>query len=139
MSQSEQAVWDTVHRHLESIFTRDVDTYLATTADDLALYEWMVTPHRQDGLPFHVFMIENFGAGSEAKVRYDLWEPRLQLFGDTAVVSYTFMLSKAEDGVISHQSHNETRVLVNGEDGWKVAHVHKSPSWDAPYQAPSSD
>jgi ketosteroid isomerase-like protein len=134
----EQAVWDTIHRHLESIFTRDVDTYLATTSDDLGLYEWMVTPHRQDGLPFHIFMIENAWAGTDVKFRYDLWEPRLQLFGDTAVVSYTFMLSRAENGGITHQSHNETRVLVKEDEGWKVVHVHKSPAWDAPYQAPEA-
>jgi len=102
MDEVKKEVWDTVHRHLESIFTRDVETYIATTDDDLSLFEWMVTPHRQDGLPFHIFMIENIWAGS-----------------------------------ISHQSHNESRVLVKGQEGWKVVHVHKSPSWDAPYQAPA--
>ena len=137
MDEVKKEVWDTVHRHLESIFTRDVDTYIATTDDDLSLYEWMVTPHRQDGLPFHIFMIENIWTGTCPKFRYDLWEPRIQLFGDTAVVSYTFMLSKADEGTISHQTHNESRVLVKGQEGWKVVHVHKSPSWDAPYQAPA--
>jgi hypothetical protein len=129
-------VWETLQRHLESIFTRDAETYMATTDGDLSLYEWWVTPHRQDGLPFHLFMIENTWAGTSAELRYDLWEPRTQIFGNTAVVSYTFMLSKAVDGQISHQSHNESRVLVKGQDGWKVVHVHKSPSWDAPYQDP---
>ena len=137
MDEVSNEVWETVQRHLESIFTRDVDAYLATTDSDLSLYEWFVTPHRLDGLPFHLFMIENTWAGTNGEFRYDLWEPRTQIFGDTAIVSYTFMLSKAKDGQISHQSHNESRVLVKGTEGWKVVHVHKSPSWQAPYQNPN--
>lgn len=134
MDAVEKEIWDTVHRHLVSIFTRDVDAYVATTAEDLSLYEWFVTPHRQDGLPFHLFMIENSWAGTEADFRYDLWEKRLQLYGDTAIVSYTFMLTRSEAGGISHQGHNESRVLVKDREGWKIVHVHKSPSWPAPYQ-----
>lgn len=137
MTEVEEEIWDTVHRHLQSIFTRDVAAYQATTAGELSLYEWFITPHRQDGLPFHLFMIEHSWAGTEGNFRYDLWEPRLQRYGDTAIVSYTFMLTTAKDGTISHRSHNESRVLVKGPDGWKVVHVHKSPSWPAPYQGQS--
>ncbi len=74
------------------------------------------------------------GPGRPADFRYDLLEPRLQLYGDTAVVSYTFMLTSAdEDGQLTHRTHNESRVLVKGEDGWQVVHVHKSPAWQAPH------
>ena len=132
MEGIEKEIWDTVHRHLKSIFTRDVDTYVATTSDDLSLYEWFITPHRQDGLPFHLFMIENSWADTGAEFRYDLWEPKLQLYGDTAVVSYTFMLTIARDGAINHRTHNESRVLIRGEGGWQIVHVHKSPAWQAP-------
>jgi len=132
MDENEKEIWDTVHRHIESIFSRDVDTYVATTAGDLSLYEWFVTPHRQDGLPFHLFMIEQDWAGTEGDFRYDLWEPRLQLYGDTAIVSYTFMLTKSVEGAVQHITHNESRVLVKGEEGWKIVHVHKSPAWQAP-------
>ena len=61
-----------------SIFTRDSDTYAVTTSDELSLYEWFVTPHRQDGLEFHLFMIENSWAGETIDFRYDLLERRLQ-------------------------------------------------------------
>ncbi len=130
MSDVEQEIWDFLHRHLRSVFTQDVETYRATTSEDLSLYEWFITPHRQDGLDFHFFMIENSWAGSGHDFRYDLLEPRLQLYGDTAVVSYTFMLSIASENGVTHRSHNESRVLIKGEDGWKVVHVHKSPAGD---------
>ena len=43
-------------RHLESIYDNDIETYHTTTNEDLTLYEWWVTPHRLDGLPFHDFI-----------------------------------------------------------------------------------
>ena len=133
MNDIEKEVWEFLDRHLRSIFTRDVETYRATTSDDLSLYEWFITPHRQDGLDFHFFMIEHSWAGAGNDYRYDLLEPRLQIYGNTAVVSYTFMLTTAGEEGIRQRTHNESRVLVKGEDGWQVVHVHKSPAWQAPH------
>ena len=132
MNNSEKEVWDFLHLHLQSIFAQNAATYRATTSEELSLYEWFVAPHRQDGLDFHFFMIEHAWAGTDGDFRYDLLEPRLQLHGDAAVVSYTFMLTKAKPDGITHQIHNESRVLVKGEAGWQVVHVHKSPAWQAP-------
>ena len=128
MSNDEEEIWAFLHRHLQSIFTRDAAAYQATTAADLSLYEWFITPHRQDGLDFHLFMIENSWAGTQGNFRYDLWEPRLQRFGDTAIVTYTFMLTLVGENGLRHRSHNETRVLVKREGNWQVVHVHKSPA-----------
>ena len=138
MSDLEQEIWDFLHRHLQSIFTKDVATYKATTAEDLSLYEWFITPHRQDGLDFHFFMIDHSWAGTADDFRYDLWEPRVQIYGEgesvTAVVSYTFMLSLATEAGIKHRTHNESRVLIKDTAGWQVVHVHKSPTWRAPHE-----
>ncbi|NJN53817.1 MAG: SnoaL-like domain-containing protein [Anaerolineae bacterium] len=135
MNETENEIWETLHRHLNSIFSRDVETYRATTSPELSLYEWFVTPHRQDGLDFHLFMVEHGWAGTAGEYRYDLWERRLQLYGETAVASYTFMLTIADahTGAISHRQHNESRVLVKGDAGWQIVHVHKSPAWPAPH------
>ncbi len=137
MSEIEKEIWDFLHRHLQSVFTQDVATYQATTSEELSLYEWFVTPHRQDGLDFHFFMIEHGWAGTSGDFRYDLLEPRLQVYGEeaevvTAVVSYTFMLTIAEPDGIRHHSHNESRVLIKDKNGWKVVHVHKSPALPSP-------
>lgn len=101
MNDIEKEIWDFLHRHLQSIFNRDVAAYRATTSPDLSLYEWFVSPHRQDGLDFHFFMIGHAWAGTGGDFRYDLLEPRLQVYGatsesPTAVVSYTFMLTIAD-------------------------------------------
>ena len=132
---SESEIWATLHRHLKSIFDGDAPTYEATTSEDLSLFEWFVVPHRQDGLEFHRFMIEHRWAG-EGDTRYDLLEPRLQLYGDTAIVSYTFMLSRARpEGGVEHRAQNESRVLIKRDGQWQIVHVHKSPAWPAPYES----
>lgn len=138
MNDNDESIWTFLDRHLRSIFTHDATTYKETTGDDLSLYEWFVAPHRQDGLDFHFFMIENGWAGKMSDFRYDLLEPRLQRYGDTAVVSYTFMLTRVTADGITHDLHNESRVLVRREGQWQVVHVHKSPAWKAPREQPKS-
>ena len=46
-----------LEEHLKGILGNDISSYEATTSSDLTLYEWYVTPHRIDGLPFHEFMM----------------------------------------------------------------------------------
>ena len=130
----DQEIYDFLVKHLKSVQENDIPAYHATTGEDLTLYEWWVTPHRQDGLDFHRFMIEHRWAG-EGDYRYDLLEPRLQLYDDTAIVSYTFMLSRAKpDGGVEHRTHNESRVLIKRDGQWQIVHVHKSPAWSAPFE-----
>ncbi|RME90483.1 MAG: DUF4440 domain-containing protein, partial [Anaerolineae bacterium] len=122
----------------------DVQTYYETCADDLTLYEWWVTPHRIDGLPFHEFMMEAnarrgtvFGAeGEAAPTRFDLANLRIQRYGDTAIASYTLLVSTATAEGVRVVAHNESRVMVKREGKWKVVHVHKSPAWQAPHVPP---
>ncbi len=137
-------------KHLMSIRENDLEAYHATTSEDLTLYEWWITPHRIDGLPFHDFMMnENakrgrvFGSGADPKEetetvasRFDLSNLRIQRYGDTAIASYTLLTSTSSGEGVRVASHNESRVLVKSDDTWKVVHVHKSPSWAAPHLDP---
>jgi hypothetical protein len=129
-------------KHLQSIQENDIKTYAETTAEDLTLYEWWITPHRIDGLPFHEFMMSSnaehgtvFGAEGNAKspTRFDLSNLHIQNYGDTAIASYTLLISTATPDGVTVASHNESRVIVKQDDAWKVVHVHKSPAWQAPH------
>jgi len=128
--------------HLQSIQDNDIQTYNETTAEDLTLYEWWITPHRIDGLPFHEFMMTSnaergtvFGAQGQAKssTRLDLSNLHIQNYGDTAIASYTLLISTASPDHVKVASHNESRVIVKLNGSWKVVHVHKSPAWQAPH------
>ncbi|HUE98487.1 MAG TPA: nuclear transport factor 2 family protein [Anaerolineales bacterium] len=126
--------------HLQSIQENDIQTYHETTSDDLTLYEWWITPHRIDGLPFHEFMMTSnaergtvFGAEGEAKspTRFDLSNMHVQNYGDTVIASYTLLISTASPDGVRVASHNESRVIVKRNGIWKVVHVHKSPARQA--------
>lgn len=128
--------------HLQSIQDNDIQTYRETTAEDLTLYEWWVTPQRIDGLPFHEFMMTAnsargavFGAEGKAKspTRFDLANLHIQNYGETAIASYTLLISSASPEGVNVASHNESRVMVKRDGAWKVVHVHKSPAWQAPH------
>jgi hypothetical protein len=145
-----------LEKHLQGIFDYDLALYAATTAPDLGLYEWYITPHRIDGIPFHDFLMAEAaragatpltgeglmeGAGQRptqpARVRFDLSNYREQLYGDTAIASYTLLVSTSTGSGVTVRSYNESRVIVRFPDGLKVVHVHKSPAWNAPFQPPS--
>ncbi len=129
-------------KHLQSIQENDTKTYNETTDEDLTLYEWWITPHRIDGLPFHEFMMTSnaergmvFGAEGKGKTttRFDLSNLHIQQYGYTAIASYTLLISAASPEGVKVVSHNESRVMVKLDGAWKVVHAHKSPAWQAPH------
>jgi len=138
----DQEVHEFLLKHLQGIMNNDIASYHETTAKDLTLYEWWVTPHRLDGLPFHEFMMTSnaergtvFGAEGRGKTttRFDLSNLHIQNYGDTAITSYTLLISTASAEGVKVASHNESRVMVRQNSSWKVVHVHKSPAWQAPH------
>lgn len=132
-------------RHLKAVQENDLAGYRETTASELTLYEWWVTPHRIDGLPFHEFMMSSnasrgtvFGSDvqQKAETRFDLADLVIQRYGDAAIASYTLLVSTALPEGVQVVSHNESRVMVKQAGKWTVVHVHKSPSWPAPHVQP---
>jgi len=133
-------------RHLQAVQENNLAAYHATTAEDLTLYEWWVTPHRLDGIPFHEFMMTAnavrgsvFGAegkGEKSSTRFDLSNLHIQRYGDTASASYTLLISTATPEGVKAAAHNESRVIIKLNGAWKIVHVHKSPAWPAPHVQP---
>jgi len=143
-----------LEHHLQAIFDGDVDTYKATTDAQLSLYEWYIVPQRIDGLPFHEFLMSEAARlnatpmtgqalstaaerpAERPRVHFDLANYREQRYGDTAICSYTLLISTSAGAGVTVQSYNESRVIVKLAEGWRVVHVHKSPTWNAPFQPP---
>ena len=135
------------YKHMQSIQDNDLPAYRSTVNEDLSLYEWWVTPHRLDGVPFHEFMMSAnasqgtvFGELSSSKgspTRFDYANMQVQRYGDTAILSYTMLVSSVTPQGVRVSSHNESRVVVKLDGKWKVVHVHKSPAWGAPHMPPS--
>jgi len=135
-----QEIQEFLLKHLGGIMSNDIASYHETTSEDLTLYEWWVTPHRLDGLPFHEFMMTSnasrgtvFGAQEKGETRFDLSNLLIQRYGDTVIASYTLLISTALPEGVKVAAHNESRVIVKLNGEWKVVHVHKSPAWPAPH------
>jgi hypothetical protein len=134
-------ILDVLHRNLQSIWDGDEEAYRATTAEDVSFFEWYISPQRIDGLDFHLRELRvhravvsggaDPGGGREQRVEHEILQPRVQVYGDTAIVTYTLLIRAVDRAGVTHRSHNETRVFHNfgtaAAPQWKLVHCHKSP------------
>ena len=123
--QAEKEVLEITRQMLDAMYTANSDVHRQHSAEDMSSYEWYIAPQRIDGLEFHLRLIEGGGNAS----RLDMLTPRVQVYGDTAIVNYTLLKTTlAENAPPQFSSMNETRVFVKLEGIWKMVHLHKSPT-----------
>ena len=140
MTDPARAILDVLERNLQSIWDGDVETYRATTADDVSFFEWYISPQRIDGIDFHLRELAvhwtvvggaDPGAEDAVRIEHEILQPRVQIYGDTAIVTYTLLIRASGGAGVRHKSHNETRVFhdfgTGDEPQWKLVHCHKSP------------
>jgi ketosteroid isomerase-like protein len=134
MSDITDTILRVLDQNLRSIWAGDVESYRATTADDVSFFEWYISPQRIDGLDFHLRELrihKDVVGGGSSRVEHEILQPRIQDFGDTVIVTYTLLIRAVDESGVAHRSHNETRVFHNfGMDKtpeWKLVHCHKSP------------
>jgi len=115
-------------RMLEAIHAGDAETYAALSSLDLSCFE-DVCPYRVDGLEFHLAQIRQMAAHPERRpARFDLLSPRVQVHGDTGIVTYTRLMTFDTGAAPRFTTSNETRVFVRQDGGWKMVHFHRSPT-----------
>ncbi len=137
----EEELLQVLDRNLRSIWAGDLDAYRATTAEDVTFYEWYISTQRIDGLDFHLReTAANWRAaedrrrdGQRYEVEHEVLQPKVQWFGDVAIVTYTLLMRYTTSEGVRHTEHNETRVFQRRPAGWQLVHCHKSPMWPAPH------
>jgi ketosteroid isomerase-like protein len=138
---AETEILGLLNRHLRSIGEGDLETYRATTAPEVTFFEWYISTQRIDGLDFHMREIAANSraadalqrAGKHHEVEHEVLAPKVQIYGDVAIVTYTLLMRYADEEGVRHTEHNETRVFHRRVDGWQLVHCHKSPMWPAPH------
>lgn len=137
MSDVTETILEVLNRNLQSIWDGDAEAYRETTAEDVSFFEWYISPQRVDGIDFHLRELRVHravvvgGRGGGNQIRHEILQPRVQVYGKTAIVTYTLLIRGfSEEGVV-HRSHHETRVFhdfgVDDAPMWKLVHCHKSP------------
>lgn len=115
-------------RMLEAIHTGDADTYAQLSMGDLSCYE-DVCAYRIDGLEFHLALIRQMSQNpANRPARFDIVTPRVQVYGHTGIVTYTRLMTYDDNGKPRWTTFNETRVFIQQEGQWKMAHFHRSPT-----------
>jgi ketosteroid isomerase-like protein len=111
---------------LENIYVHpNADFYAAHVDADVTAYEG--TPARQDGIAYHLFMLRQLAAHpAEGAVHLELLNPKVQLFGDVAIVTATSQVTRVKGEEIKSSYLHETRVWVRRKGEWKLVHFHKS-------------
>ncbi len=140
-TNAEHELLTLLDRHLKSIWAGDLETYRATTGEDVTFFEWYISTQRIDGLDFHLReTAANFRAaeakrqaGKRYEIEHEVLAPQVQLYGDVAIVTYTLLMRYTTDDGVHHTEHNETRVFHRQPAGWQLVHCHKSPMWPAPH------
>lgn len=112
---------------LENIYLHpNSDFYAAHVDVDVTAYEG--TPTRQDGLDFHLFMLRQMAAAATGAAKHlELLNPKVQLYGDAAIVTATSQVTSVQKDEVEVSYLHETRVWVRSDEGWKLVHFHKSP------------
>jgi len=125
---AESEVLEITRQMLNAMYTGDPEVHRRHSAEDMSSYEWYIAPQRIDGLDFHLKLIEGGGNGTAG--RLDMLTPRVQVYGDTAIVNYTLLKTSFGSESLPPQfaTMNETRVFVKLERIWKMVHLHKSPT-----------
>lgn len=127
---AEEEVLAITRQMLDAMYTANPEVHRKHCAEDMSSYEWYIASHRIDGAEFHLKLIAQGGNGTLSQL--DLLTPRVQVYGDTAIVNYTLLktefLPAGAVGAPDFSTINETRVFVKLEGIWKMVHLHKSPT-----------
>lgn len=123
---------------LEAIRTGDEATYSSLCAPELSCFE-DVCPYRVDGVEFHLHLLRYAASHPERQpVRQDILTPRVQVYGETGIVTYTRLCTYEDSTGLRWTTYNETRVFVRMDGVWRMVHFHRSPTVPAHVESPSS-
>ncbi len=109
---------------------RDVATAMKNVADDYTEFN-SDYPTRLDGKSMNVRLSEAFNSGSGDTVAAEMANPKVQVYGDVAILTYNYIgASKNKDGEIESDKAKSTRVYVKQDGQWMLVHANFAPVSD---------
>ena len=105
----------------------DVPTAMKDVADDYTEFN-PGAPIRLDGKALNTRMGEATASGSTRQILAEMTNPHVQVYGNTAVLSYNFIgMNKNKDGEVDTFLAKSTRVYVKDGRSWKLVHANFAP------------
>ncbi len=119
-------VWAAVAGFNQAFAENDPARYFEFMADELTVLT-PGNPYRVEGVAADRTEFEfSLRAGYSLVEFFQALQPSIQLFGDTAVVSYFSRGRYGPAGQARLAYYKETDVLVKQAGGWKIVHIHVS-------------
>jgi ketosteroid isomerase-like protein len=127
MTDKEKEILSIIQSFNEAFASNDPERYFSFIADDFSLFV-PGSPYRIDSKALDRKEFEHSLATGKSKVwLFQMLHPRVQLFGNMAIVSFH---SRGALGNLIEESTTVffkiTDVLVKEHDQWKVKHIHVS-------------
>jgi ketosteroid isomerase-like protein len=83
---------------------------------------------RIDGKSLSMKLSEPSGKASSRSVAAEMLNPKVQIYGDVAILSYNFAgITKDKDGVMTPNRAKSTRVYVKQNGKWNLVHANFAP------------
>ncbi len=109
---------------------RDVATAMKNVADDYTEFN-PDYPTRLDGKSMNARLSEAFNSGSGDTVAAEMANPKVQVYGDVAILTYNYIgAAKNKDGEIESVKAKSTRVYVKQDGQWMLVHANFAPVSD---------
>ena len=121
-------VLETIQRWNKAFVANDPGTYFQFIHDEITLF-LPSSPYRVEGKPDDREEFEYSLKKGWTRVGYfQEMQPRVQIFGNTAIVTYHNRGTYGEGDNEKTANLKETDVLVREDGNWKVIHIHVSTS-----------
>ncbi len=128
MTNAAKEILEIVKAWNDSFTRNDIETYFSYIHQDLTLFI-PSSPYRIDGKQDDQDEFEWSLSKSRTKVHFfQEMQPKIQLYGDTAIVTYHNRGAYGPDGFEQVYYFKETNVLIKENDQWKIIHIHTSKS-----------
>lgn len=99
----------------------------ASTADDYTEFN-QDYPTRIDGKTLSDRLVEAIGTDGSKSLAGDMVNPKVQVYGDTAILTYNFVgVTKDKDGKTSPSAAKSTRVYAKMNGKWMLVHANFAP------------
>jgi ketosteroid isomerase-like protein len=123
-AEPEREVLEVIEAFNRAFAANDPDTYFTFIDEDITVLT-PANPYRVEGIPDDREEFEWGIRTGKSRVGYfQEMQPRVQIYGDVAVVTYFSRGSYGPEETLAYLK--ETDVLVRRGDGWRIVHIHVS-------------
>jgi ketosteroid isomerase-like protein len=106
---------------------RDVATAMKNIAEEYTEFN-SEYPTRLDGKAISRTLGEAFASGSGTNVVSEMANPKVQVYGDVAILTYNYIgASKNKDGEVESDKAKSTRIYVKKNGEWMLVHANFAP------------